>query len=172
MFSKFRFFGLIGGWRAKNGSKWQKFMSVTVNISGSIYRDFWYTCVKWWHLQVLLSFFCLLHSVSQELYLIYDCGFWYTCVKWWHLQVLLSFFCLAHSVSQEPYLIYDCGFWYTCVKWWYLQQLFSFLKNSNFWVFRGRVKRQKMTRYDQFQSVTFYISRTLDHIIKIFSTQV
>ena len=137
MFSKFRFFGLLGGWRAKNGPKWQKFMSVTVNISGSIYRDFWYTCVKWWHLQVLLSFFCLLHSVSQELY-----------------------------------LIYDCGFWYTCVKWWYLQQLFSFLKNANFWVFRGRVKRQKMTRYDQFQSVTFYISRTLDHIIKIFSTQV
>ena len=137
MFSKFRFFGLLGGWRAKNGPKWQKFMSVTVNISGSIYRDFWYTCVKWWH-----------------------------------LQVLLSFFCLSHSVSQELYLIYDCGFWYTCVKWWYLQQLFSFLKNSNFWVFRGRVKRQKMTRYDQFQSVTFYISRTLDHIIKIFSTQV
>ena len=137
MFSKFRFFGLLGGWRAKNGPKWQKFMSVTVNISGSIYRDFWYTCVKWWH-----------------------------------LQVFLSFFCLSHSVSQEPYLIYDCGFWYTCVKWWYLQQLFSFLKNSNFWVFRGRVKRQKMTRYDQFQSVTFYISRTLDHIIKIFSTQV
>ena len=135
MFSKFRFFGLLGGWRAKNGPKWQKFISVTVNISGSIYRDFWYTCVKWWH-----------------------------------LQVLLSFFCLSHSVSQEPYLIYDCGFWYTCVKWWYLQQLFSFLKNSNFWVFRGRVKRQKMTRYDQFQSVTFYISRTLDHIIKIFST--
>ena len=137
MFSKFRFFGLLGGWRAKNGPKWQKFMSVTVNISGSIYRDFWYTCVKWWH-----------------------------------LQVLLSFFCLSHSVSQELYLIYDCGFWYTCVKWWYLQQLFSFLKNSNFSVFRGRVKRQKMTRYDQFQSVTFYISRTLDHIIKIFSTQV
>ena len=137
MFSKFRFFGLLGGWRAKNGPKWQKFMSVTVNISGSIYRDFWYTCVKWWH-----------------------------------LQVLLSFFCLSHSVSQELYLIYDCGFWYTCVKWWYLQQLFSFLKNANFWVFRGRVKRQKMTRYDQFQSVTFYISRTLDHIIKIFSTQV
>ena len=137
MFSKFRFFGLLGGWRAKNGPKWQKFMSVTVNISGSIYRDFWYTCVKWWH-----------------------------------LQVLLSFFCLSHSVSQELYLIYDCGFWYICVKWWYLQQLFSFLKNSNFWVFRGRVKRQKMTRYDQFQSVTFYISRTLNHIIKIFSTQV
>ena len=34
------------------------------------------------------------------------------------------------------------------------------------------VKRQKMTQNDQFQSVMLYISGTVDHIIKVFGTQV
>ena len=42
-----------------------------------------------------------------------------------------------------------------------------------FWLFNGgRVKVQKMTHNYQFQSVTLYISRTVDHILKIVGTQV
>ena len=49
---------------------------------------------------------------------------------------------------------------------------FHFFKILIFWVFRGTgVKGQKMTHYYQFQSVTLYISRTVDHIIKIFCSQ-
>ena len=36
----------------------------------------------------------------------------------------------------------------------------------------GRVKGQKMTHNYQFQSVTLYISRTIDHSMKIVGTQV
>ena len=48
---------------------------------------------------------------------------------------------------------HDCDFWYTCVKW-------------NGW--GDRVKGQKMIHNDQFQSVTLYISETVDQIIKSF----
>ena len=37
---------------------------------------------------------------------------------------------------------------------------------------RGGLKMQKMTHNYQFQSVTLYISRTVDHMIKIFGKQV
>ena len=62
----------------------------------------------------------------------------------------------------------DCGFQYTCIKWLYLQQFFIFPK---FWFFGFLGRRgQKMTHNYQFQSVTLYISGTVDHIIKIFGT--
>ena len=41
---------------------------------------------------------------------------------------------------------------------------FRFFKILIFWVFRG-VKGQKMTLNYQFQSVTLYISGTVDHIV-------
>ena len=41
-----------------------------------------------------------------------------------------------------------------------------------FWVFRGKVKGQKMNHNYQFQSVTLYISTTVDHIIKSVGIQV
>ena len=60
----------------------------------------------------------------------------------------------------------DCGFQYTCIKWLYLQQFFIFPK---FWFFGFLGRRgQKMTHNYQFQSVTLYISGTVDHTIKIF----
>ena len=47
---------------------------------------------------------------------------------------------------------------------------------SKLWLFgffrRGGVKGQEMTYHYQFQSVTLYISRTIDHIMKILGTQV
>ena len=64
---------------------------------------------------------------------------------------------------------YNCGFWYTCIKWWYLQHFFSFFQNTDISGFyEGMVKEgQKMTHNFQFQPVTLYISRTVDHIMKI-----
>ena len=59
-----------------------------------------------------------------------------------------------------------CGF---CVKW-YLWQFFRFFKILIFLVFKG-VEGQKITHNYQYQSVTLYISRTVDHIIKIFRAQ-
>ena len=50
---------------------------------------------------------------------------------------------------------------------------FSFFQNSVISGFLGGgVKGQKLTHDYQFQFVTLYISRTVDHIIKIFGTQV
>ena len=50
---------------------------------------------------------------------------------------------------------------------------FFFFKILIFWVFRGvGVKGQKMVHNYQFQSVTLYILKTVDHIINIFGTQV
>ena len=37
-FSKFWFFGLLGGKRGKNGTKWQKILSVAIHISGTIHH--------------------------------------------------------------------------------------------------------------------------------------
>ena len=63
-FSNFFQILIFGGqkWakRAKSGPTWQKNMSVTLHISGNIHHMiviFWYTCVKWRHLQMLSSFF-------------------------------------------------------------------------------------------------------------------
>ena len=49
--------------------------------------------------------------------------------------------------------------------------IFHFFKILIFWVFKG-IKGQKMTQNYQFQSIILYISRTVNHIIKIFGTQV
>ena len=94
IFSKLYFSGLLGGEgggeggkRANNGWKWEKIMSVTLHISGSIYHDcdFWFTCLKWWHLQMLFSLYLRNHTL-------YDCGLWYICIKLWCLQQFFSFF--------------------------------------------------------------------------------
>ena len=47
-FSKFWFFGLLGGTWAKNGQN-DKVMSVVPDFSGTICHDghLWPTCVKW-----------------------------------------------------------------------------------------------------------------------------
>ena len=52
-----------GGKRAKNLPKSQKIISVSLPISGTIHHiccNFWHTCVKWWYLQQIFSFFKIL----------------------------------------------------------------------------------------------------------------
>ena len=62
-FFKFQLTGFLVGLKGKNGPKWQKNLS-TSYIRYQAYikhtsddRDFWYMLVKWWHLQLLISFF-------------------------------------------------------------------------------------------------------------------
>ena len=38
IFSKFSYFGLLGGKKAKNSPKWQKILSVMLDILGTIYH--------------------------------------------------------------------------------------------------------------------------------------
>ena len=59
IYSKFLFLEWASK-REKNSPKWRIIMFAVFHISWSIYAsydcDFWYTCVKWWHLQMVFSF--------------------------------------------------------------------------------------------------------------------
>ena len=117
-------------------------------------RDFWDTYVKWWHLQMLISFF------KKKVVMV---------VKGQRMTQNDKKFCfLSLTLYLKNRTLYDFGFWYTSVKS-YLQQFFHFFKILIFLVCK-RVKGQKITHNYQFQSVTSYISRTVDQI-KIFGTQ-
>ena len=134
--------------RAKNGPKWQKILCCIPYLRKhtSYDCDFWYTCVKWWHFQMLFSFF-----LNFDFLIVRGVK----CKKWPKMR--------KNSICLTPYLrnctSYDCGSWYTCIKWWYLQQFFHFFKILIFWVFRGEGNRAKTTHNYQFQSVTLYISK-------------
>ena len=122
----------------------------------------------------------------------YEHDFWYASVKRWHIHFFKSLifqvvgekgqkmvqidkkFCLSHSVALEPYLIW---LWFLVHISKRMTSLAIFFIFSKFWLFGflgdgGGVKRQKMIHNYQFQSVTLYTLTTVDHIIKIFGTQV
>ena len=81
---------------------------------------------------------------------------------------------LSHSVSQEPnqFLVYICkmmispAIFFIFSKFWFFRFLGSRV------VGKGSVKGGKTTYNYRFQSVTLHISGIVDHIIKIFGTQV
>ena len=126
-------------------------------------------------------------------YTSYDHHLWYTCVKWKYLQdfffIFSKFwfsrllggkraktlaqndnkFCLLHSISQELYIIVSSFMVHSC-KTISPNVFFIFLK---FWFCRLLgVKGQKMTQNNRFEFFILYISGSIDHIIKIFGTQV
>ena len=68
----------------------------------------------------------------------------------------------SYSESQELYLM--CKMMISPAIFFTSSKFFFFLG------FTGGVKEKKMTHTYQFQSVTLYISETVDHIIKIFDT--
>ena len=120
---KFSFFGLLGGGgkRAKNSTmKNNNYIchSPYLRNSKPYDHDFWYTCVKWWYLQVFLSFY-------------WNFDFWGPIrgVKGKSRAQNKN----NNYILHGPYLwnsIMDYhGFWYTCVQWWCLQEFFSF------WIF-------------------------------------
>ena len=136
--------------------------------------------------------FCSSHLISQEPNVIWFSFIVHTCKKMISpvvvvfLPILIfgvnsevkgqkmaqnnKIFCLSHSISQD-----------LCLVWlWFLVHMCkmrspaSFLSFSKFWFFRGGFCGgwQKIIHNYQFQSFTLNISRTVDHIIKVFGTQV
>ena len=81
-------------------------------------------------------------------------------------------FCLSLHISETvPHMIviFDTHVQNDDIS----SNFFHFFEILTFWVFRREgVKGQKMTHNHQFQSVSLYISTTVDHIIKIFGTHV
>ena len=122
IFWKFWFFGLLV-WN--KGKKWPKmtknYICCTLYLRNhtSYECHLWYTCVKWWYLQV---FFFI---------------FW----KFWFFRLLVgnkgkkwpkmtrNYICC--TLYLRNHTSYDCHLWYTCVKW-YLQAFFSFCQNFDF----------------------------------------
>ena len=115
MFSKAWFFCFfMGGRRAKNDTLLPISVCHTLYIKNCrSYWDFWYTSVKWWHLQMFFLFFFF--------------KFWFSVLlvekkgnKW--PKMTKNPFCL--TLCLRNCTSHDCGFWYTCfgtcVKW-YLQ---------------------------------------------------
>ena len=115
-------------------------------------HNFWYTCVKWWYLQIYSNY--IRHAPYLRNSIAYDHYFWYTYVKLWYLHAFFSFFqnfdwgkrsknfdgvkgqkmaqsdkkfCRASYLRNHT--SYDCHLWYTCVKWWYLKVFLSFFQN-------------------------------------------
>ena len=91
-------------------------------------HDFWYTCVKWWHLQMLFSFFQDFHFFKIFI-------FWVIRrVKGLKMAQNGKKFCLSHSISQEPYLIWLWFMGHLC-KMMVSPAIFSFFQNSDFFYF-------------------------------------
>ena len=77
------------------------------------------TSLKWWHLQMLFSFFPNFSFLGSK-GAVEEVQRAKNGPKW---QKILSSY-LRNCTT------YDYGFWYTCVKWWYFQQFFSFFEKS------------------------------------------
>ena len=144
-----------GGKRAKNGQKWEKIQSVVHHISGSSHQ-----------MVVILGTHVYNDDISRCIFQFFKI-FIFRVVRGSGVKEEK----MAHN-NKNFCVSYVCGFWYMSIKWWYLQQFSSFFQNSDFLGFYGgRLKKQRKTHYYQFQSVTLYISKTVDHIIKIFGTE-
>ena len=137
--------------------------------------------------------FCLLRSMSQEACIVWLWYLVHTCKMMTSLDAFFIFskflffrflivrgvkgqkmaqsdqkFCLCHPVSQEPCLIWLWFLVNKCEMMISPAIFFSFLKSWFFGFSVGEgVKGQKIIHNYQFQSVTLFMSRTIDHIIKI-----
>ena len=88
------------------------------------YHNFRHTFVKWWYLQIFLSFFRNFHLKGQKIAQNKNNN--YIChVQWFRNSI--------------PY---DHNFWSTCGKWWHLQTVFPFSWNFHFRAVMG-IKGQK-----------------------------
>ena len=130
-FSFFHFFfdylGCQGAESAKNGPKWQKFLSVAPYISGTIYDlHLWYTCKYFF----IFIFFKIL--IFRIIWGVCVCEGGGVVVKGQKMAQNDKKFCLSHSISQEP-----------CIIWlWFLVNIgemlissYEFLWNFDFWGF-------------------------------------
>ena len=88
IFSKFWFFGLLGGKRAKNGLEWQKIMSVALHISGTIHVNIVQMCKIIISLSVFFNVIILIFQVVRRLKR-----------KEWPKMLKIS---LSHLMFQQP----------------------------------------------------------------------
>ena len=97
VFSKFWFFGLLWGKRAKNHPKWQKLLSVVVYISGIIH-----------HMIVIYGTYVYNDNISCHFVSFFKIFiFWvFKGVKWPKMVQNHKKLCRSHSICQEP-----------CIKW-------------------------------------------------------
>ena len=109
----------------------------------------WYNSIKWYFHAYFLFFKVLIFRVVRR-------------VKKWFKMTKKTRLCL---ISQEPYIIWSSFMVHVRRKIISLCLLLHFSEIFFFGVSSG-VKGQKMA------NLYLYISRTVDHIIKIFSTQV
>ena len=72
-------------------------------------HDFWYTCVKWWYLQVRFSFFWYFHFSGCQAR---RWGGWKG--KKWPKMTKKN--CLLHFISQEPYIIWSWFMVHMCKR--------------------------------------------------------
>ena len=115
IFSKFWFFGLLGGSRAKNGPTWQK-LCLSSPISEKPYL-IWSSFVA--------------HMCKR----IISPGFIFTFFPNFNFRgqygkkrpkMAKNGVCCTSYLRKHT--SYECDFCYTFVKWWYLQQFFHFFK--------------------------------------------
>ena len=94
-------------------------------------HDFWYSCVKWWYLQPVVSLFWNFHFL----------GCWGgNRVK--KMPRMKNNNHILHTPYLKNSITYNHDFGDTGVKWWYLQVFFEIFI---FWAVRG-VKGQKITQ--------------------------
>ena len=125
IFSKFWFFGLLGGKRAENGPKWQKILSVTYSISQEPYI-IWLSfmvpmCKKIISLGVFLFFRIFIFRVVKGQKMVHND----------------KKFCALRFVSQEPYIIWLSFMLHLCKMIKCPGNFFICLKILIFWVVRG-----------------------------------
>ena len=120
-FQNFDFSGCLGGKRAKNGPKWQKILSVTLGISGTIY-----------HMIVIFGTPVWNDNISRQLFFFKILIFWV--VRGAKEQKIVQNdkkLCVFYSISKEPYNICLSFMVYIC-KMRISSVFFSFFQNFDF----------------------------------------
>ena len=108
-------------------------------------HDFWYTCVKWWYLQVIFFFKILIFCVVSG-------------VKWQKMAQNHKIFWLLHFISLKPYIIWLSFMVHLCKMMMSPGVVVIFKKIVIFWLVRG-VKGQNITRKDKKFCLLHFISQ-------------
>ena len=136
-----------GAERAKNGPKWQKFLSVASYISGTIYHMIF---IHGTH----LSFICktiISPGIFFIFFFFFFSKFWFSgslggegMVKGQKMAQNDKQFCLSHSVSQELYIMWLWFLVHMC-KMMISPAIFVISQNFDFCSFLRGIKGQKIS---------------------------
>ena len=105
----------VKGQKIAQNEKYQLHLSCTISRSSIAYdHEFWYTCVKWWYLELFFNFFYIFIFLAVG-------G-----VKGQKIAQKNNNY-IHHAPYLRNSIAYDHALWYISVKGWYLQVLFSIL---------------------------------------------